>query len=270
MGGTLEPMSAEPPELGRTPSGPDFAPPPDGGSAEGIGPWAYGSSGPDPHGSDPYGPLGYGPGFSASGGPGGGRGFGPSDRAFPARPAVPPQSNRYAAPRSRWPLLITVAVIVVVAVIAVVGTVRGGNDLRPEPAGSGATPTPSAAPTDPANSITFSSHEGSGRLTVLSHRWSSDASAIPRHGGFLQLQVRISVTDGHVSYGPQFFQSFDAASNLFETDPRGARPPVLSNGVLGPGQSVTGGIAFDMPRGDVTLLMTNSLLESVTALRITA
>jgi hypothetical protein len=166
------------------------------------------------------------------------------------------------------PAVITAAVIVLVALIVLVATIRGGDDVEREPSQGGSTPTPSALPSDSANSISFSSHEGSGRLTVLSHRWSTDAAATPSYGAFLQLELRISVTDGRVSYGPQFFQSFDASSNLFQTSALGARPPRLGNGTLGPGQTVTGGIAFDMPRGDVTLLMTNSLLESVTALRI--
>jgi hypothetical protein len=167
------------------------------------------------------------------------------------------------------PAIITAAVIAVVTLIVIVASVRGGDEVQREQPGSApSTPVPSALPQDSANSITFSSHEGSGRLTVLSHRWSADASGRPAYGAFLQLELRISVTEGQVSYGPQFFQSFDSSSNLFQTSAAGARPPLLGNGTLGPGRSVTGNIAFDMPRGDVTLLMTNSLLESVTALRI--
>src|SRR3954451_19328822 len=237
-------MSAEPPELGSKPSGPDFAPPSDGGSPNGVWPGQQPSTGPHLGAS--------GPGDVGRAG------------ALPR-----PDEERLKAASSRVPAIVTAVVIALVALIVIVASTRGGDEVQREQPGSApTTPTPSALPPDTSNSITFSSHEGSGRLTVISHRWSANASSRPAYGAFLQLELRISVTEGQVSYGPQFFQSFDSSSNLFQTSAGGARPPLLGNGTLGPGRSVTGNIAFDMPRGDGTLLMTNALLESVTALRI--
>lgn len=233
-------MSSNPPELGPDRRGPDFAPPP-----------GYGGPG--------------GPAQHPQGRP-----------EFPYRdPYHRPQQNR---PRpeppgpNRRPAFITAAVIGVVVLIVVIASIhafRSDQQVVRDQSSPPPSPSPSALPSDGPNSISFTSSEGSGRLTLVSHDWTRTGARAPRYGQFLQLELRISATDGRVSYGPEFFQTFDESGNLFQTTEVGAKAPLLGEGVLHPGESTTGEIAFDMPRGAVTLLMSNSLLESVTALRIT-
>ena len=245
-------MSSQPPELGPDRRGPDFAPPGNGGA------------GADPYQQAPYG-FGYqnqptagfgGPQTTGSGGP-----------QYPHRPPQPEGPKK-----DRRPAVITAALIGVVALIVIIASihaVHGDQQAAREQASPTPTPQPSALPSDGPNSISFTSSEGSGRLTLVSHDWTTTGAEPPRYGQFLQLELKISASDGRVSYGPEFFQTFDETGNLFQTTEVGAKPPLLADGVLHSGQTVTGDIAFDMPRGAVTLLMSNSLLESVTALRIT-
>jgi hypothetical protein len=242
-------MSSNPPELGPDRRGPDFAPPDLGGPA---GP---GSGYPGPA-RQPYG------GFETRQGVGfGNRPGGP----YGNRPGPQPPKP------SRMPAIITAAVIGVVVLIVVIASIhafRGDQQIARDNTSPTPTPSVSAPPSDGPNSISFTSSEGSGQLTLVSHDWTDAGAQAPRYGQFLRLQLKITATDGRVSYGPEFFQTFDESGNLFQTTEVGAQPPLLGEGVLHPGQSTTGDIAFDMPRGAVTLLMSNSLLESVTALRI--
>jgi hypothetical protein len=171
------------------------------------------------------------------------------------------------------PAIITAAVIGVVVLVVVIASIRAfrsDQQVVRDEASPSPTPSASALPSDGPNSISFTSSEGSGQLTLVSHGWTDAGAQAPRYGQFLQLRLKISATDGRVSYGPEFFQTFDESGNLFQTTEVGATPPLLGEGELRPGESATGDIAFDMPRGAVTLLMSNSLLESVTALRINA
>lgn len=196
-----------------------------------------------PPAGGPYAPLGREARRPSSGGP------------KPERP-----------PSSRWPTIITFGVIALVAAIVLIAVLRPHPDVVPDSTDS-PSPTPSAAPLDTGSSIGFTSSEGSGRLTLLSHHWAAESGAA--NGTYLEIRLQIHASEGRISYGPQFFQSFDANSELFRTTEIGAPTPRLGSGYLRAGQTVSGGISFDMPRGDVTLLMSNALLESVTALRIT-
>lgn len=179
------------------------------------------------------------------------------------RPTGAPQPER--PPTSRLPLIITIGVIALVAVIVLVASLRPDPAIRRETGTVPPTPTATAGPRDTSTSIGFTSSEGSGRLSLLSHHWTGRGAA---NGAYLQIEVKIEATDGRLSFGPQYFQTFDANSDLYQSTEVGARPPLLGNGYLRAGETVDGGIAFDMPRGEVTLLMSNAMLESVTALRI--
>lgn len=226
-------MSSQPPELGPTRRGPEFMPPTAGQLP--AGQQAY-------PGHGPYAPLGRDAHRPSGGGP---------------KPEPPPTN--------RWPTIITFGTIFLVVAIVLIAVLRPDSDVVPESSDS-PTPSVSAAPQDTGSSIGFTSSEGTGRLTLLSHHWSSDSGAANR--AYLAIKVKIEATEGRISYGPQYFQTFDARSELFRTTEVGAPTPLLGNGYLDAGQSVVGGISFDMPRGDVTLLMSNARLESVTALRI--
>lgn len=162
-------------------------------------------------------------------------------------------------------MIITIGVIALVAVIVLVASLRPDPAVIPETGADSPTPSISTGPRDTDTSIGFSSSEGTGRLTLLSHHWTDNGGA---NGASLQIEVQIDATDGRLSFGPQFFQAFDARSELYQSTEAGAPPPLLGTGYLRPGESVSGGIAFSMPRGEVTLLMSNAMLESVTALHI--
>lgn len=224
-------MTSQPPELGPIRRGPEFVRPSADGSNQ------PGQAAPYPGGRSPY-----GNGNRPTGGP------------QPERP-----------PTNRLPTIITIGVIALVAVIVLVASLRPDPGVKKETGKVPPTPTASTAPRDTATSIGFTSSEGSGRLSLLSHRWTGSAGA---NKPYLQVAVKIEATDGRLSFGPQYFQTFDARSELYQTTHVGARPPLLGDGYLRAGQSVDGGIAFAMPRGEVTLLMSNAMLESVTALRI--
>lgn len=247
-GGTFDAMSSNPPEFGPESRGPDFAPPSYGGPSA-PGPYEHGVP-QSPYGSAPL-------GRPDQGRPG---------QQYPGAPHGPQQPRP-----DRKPAIITaivIGVVVLVVVLASIHAIRGDQQVARDEASPTPTPHPSALPTDNPNSISFTSSEGSGRLTLVSHHWTTSGAVAPRYGQFLQLKLKISATDGHVSYGPEFFQTFDSTGNLFQTTEVGATAPLLGEGILQPGQTTTGDIAFDMPRGAVTLLMSNALLESVTALRI--
>lgn len=201
-----------------------------------------------------------------------GPGFAPPPA--PARPPGPggngpPPPTPQRPKRSTWPAILTAVVVAVVALILVFSTVR--ETEVEEPASSAPptpTPTPTSLPSSSEDSIAFTSSEGSGRLTVVSSRWSSDGAVDPASGQYLQITLKISASEGRVSYGPEYFQVFDAQGELFRTSSGGVAQRPLEAGRLSAGESVTGVIAFDMPRGTVTLLMSNALMETVTALRI--
>ena len=255
-------MSSESTGLGPQEHGPAFQRPNAGGQPA-QQPW--GAPADWAAGQQPY-PQGAqnGPGQS---GPGqGGPGQVPIDPRRPGGGYQPPKPE--GPPKSKLPAILTAVVVGLVALIVVIGTVRANMTDRQSTASNSPTPTPTAVPSTSKDSITFSSSEGSGQLSVRSHRWITNAGSDPVHGQYLQLEVEIRATDGRISYGPQYFQTFDSSSDVFQTSEAGVRPPALTTGYLRPGESVKGGISFDMPRGPVTLLMSNSLLESVTALRI--
>ena len=251
-------MSSNPPDLGPESRGPDFAPPSYGGPPP-PGPYDYGRP------QSPYGGQG-----SASN-PSFPNAFGNPSRSGPGQPHQPTGLKPPQPPRDRRPAIITaivIGVVVLVVVIASIHAIRGDQQVARNGGSPAPTPHPSALPSEDPNSISFTSSEGSGKLTLVSHSWTTSGAVAPRYGQFLRLRLKISATGGHVSYGPEFFQTFDSTGNLFQTTEVGATAPLLGEGVLQPGQTTTGNIAFDMPRGAVTLLMSNSLLESVTALRI--
>lgn len=233
--GTLDPMSSDQHGMGPTPHGPEFAPP-----------------------SAPAQPQLWQPGAPGGRPPSGSRG----PRIEPPRP-----------PKNRLATWLTIGVIGLVSLTVVLALVWADRQAerrleeqsgRPDPSAS----TPSSLPSTSADSITFKSAEGEGRLTLVSHRWTSSGVVPPDNGQYLQVTLRIDVTDGAISYGPQYFQTFDAKGELFQTTEAGSKQPMLDEGIVAAGDSVSGNIAFDMPRGQVTLLMSNAMLRTVTALKI--
>ena len=61
---------------------------------------------------------------------------------------------------------------------------------------------------------------------------------------------------------------FDQTGRLFETAIEGAGYSMLPSCMLHPGDHELCTIAFDMPRGEATLLMSDSSNQTVTALKV--
>lgn len=219
-----------------------------------------------------------GPGFSAPA-----QGFGqggvpsfrppthPMGRSDPANAGPPQDPNRFRPRQSRTPLLITAAVLVVLVGVLVTSWVHTNRPVEtpvePTPSPT-APPRPSAPPSDDAGSIPFVSSEGSGVLRLLDHEWTERGRRPPATGQYLVLEVELESTEGEISFAPEYFQLFDAEARLVDTTPDGAPAPVMTTGTLSPGETVSGHVAFDVNRSDVTLLLTNAYADSVTALRI--
>ena len=163
--------------------------------------------------------------------------------------------------------LVTVAVIAIVALVVGLATAvahHGDTHI--------AAPTPvrvpSVHPEAPAHAqIEFTTPHGTGRLILLSRSWQDGLRQQAAHS-YLQVRVQIVCTSGHVGYDPYNFQAFDETGELFDVDESGLTNPVLGVGELLPGQSVSGAVAFDIPRGEITLLMTDESEQSITALKI--
>jgi Domain of unknown function (DUF4352) len=129
--------------------------------------------------------------------------------------------------------------------------------------------TPSAPVyTSPADRIDFVSAQGSGQLIMRTRSWVSEGTAPPLNGTYLRVEVELICTAGQVDYDPYLFQAFDRSGQLFEMAAEGTGGRVLSVGTLRPGEHVRGTIAFDMPRGEVTLLMSDDSENTVTALKV--
>jgi hypothetical protein len=206
-----------------------------------------------------------------------GMGSNPSGPEFlPAAPpppdaALPPPTTATRAPerqRSHWPDIISVALIAVVALIILVASVvaRYGDTHV-------AAPAPVTEPTirpDPfqPNEIEFMTPNGSGRLILLSRNWRDAGREPPANGSYLQLEVKIICTEGRLGYDPYNFQAFDHNGELFDVAEAGLTEDVLGVGDLLEGQSVHGYLAFDIPRGEVTLLMSDDSEQSITALKV--
>lgn len=197
--------------------------------------------------------------------------FSPSSwQAGPSAPVGPPPIARpdpaaFRPPRSRLPAVLTAVAVGLVALVVAVGTVVAHRaDQQVVTPAPPSTSTPHVTVTK--DSIEFTSGSGTGRLTILSHTWSA-ARAEP--GPVLHVDIRIECTSGVVDYDPFDFQTFDAAGNLYELAAEESTGQLLGVGMLEPGEDVTGNVAFVMPRGEVTLLMSNDT-RSVTALKISS
>ncbi len=159
-------------------------------------------------------------------------------------------------------------IFVVAAVVAAASLVARYDDTHiaapPSP------DRPSAAPGGPARSdrIDFVTSGGAGELILVDRVWSDGGRFPPDNGTYLQIEVELVCTSGQVDYDPFNFQVFDASGTLFETDTAGVDDPLLDAGVLLAGESVHGSIAFDMPRGDATLLMSDGTDQTITALKV--
>jgi hypothetical protein len=169
-------------------------------------------------------------------------------------------------PKSRRPAVISVLAIVVVAVVvATASLVAYWSDTH---VAAPARPEIRPSLTSPTDRIDFVSDEGSGQLILRTRSWVSDGVAPPEFGSYLRVEVELVCTSGEVDYDPYHFQAFDRSGQLFEMERNGAAGRELGVGTLRAGERIRGTIAFDMPRGEVTLLMSDDSERTVTALKV--
>lgn len=186
-----------------------------------------------------------------------------------AQPPGPPPLRRpdpasFRSPTSRWPLIVTVAAAAVVGLVVALSSViayRGDREAARAPAASTSTPRPVAT----KDTIDFTTRTGTGQLRILDHHWQPARGAIG--GEALQIRVELLARSGFISYDPFNFQAFDETGALYDLSVEEVRGPVLEAGVLRAGEQISGLVAFAMPRGEVTLLMSDDA-SSVTALKV--
>jgi hypothetical protein len=114
----------------------------------------------------------------------------------------------------------------------------------------------------------FVTDDGDGVLIITSSRWTTTGLRRPTFGSYLHVQVQLVCSTGQLDFGPENFSAFDAAGELFEVTETERSGTPLGDGTLWAGESVRGGIVFDLPRGEVTLLLSDSSSNSVTAVKI--
>lgn len=211
-------------------------------------------------GPDGMGPLPRGPSFLP---------WTPARRAD-VGPAVPPPAARPMT--TAHPMHSKRATVVSLLAIVLVAVVVGAASLVARYADTHiASPVTSVAPAPAASrddQIDFTSSTGSGTLIMLNRSWISGGTLSPTTGNYLRIQVELVCTSGTVDYDPYNFQAFDQGGRLFELSVEGAGDPLLEIGTLQAGERVSGTLAFDMPRGDATLLMSDESDQTVTALRV--
>jgi hypothetical protein len=174
------------------------------------------------------------------------------------------------APYRRWPDVLSVSLIVVVALVVLVASaVTRYRDTHV--AAPPAVTVPSIRADPPSRGeIEFTTPEGNGRLILLSRSWRETGREQPLNGTYLLVEVKIVCTAGRVGYDPYNFQAFDHTGELFDVAESGVSRQVLGVGELAEGQSTRGFLAFDLPRGEVTLLMSDDSDQSITALKVPA
>lgn len=214
--------------------------------------------------------------------PAGGMGPSPSGPAFVAwtpptprpTPVVTPAATRsdlgLAPARSRLPGLVTAAVVaLVVAVVAVASLLAHYGDTHvavPVAVPVQAQPVASPSPVDPR--VAFVTSQGAGELVMLDWSWSAAGREQPTSGSYLRVEIELVCTQGRVDYDPYNFQAFDNRGHVFDVAAQGSNRQLLEVGMLEAGESVRGTVAFDMARGDATLLMSDGTDQTVTAIRV--
>jgi len=187
----------------------------------------------------------------------------------PIKPApVPARSPRSAIKgESRRANIISAGIILVVAiVVAAASFVAHFADTHVSAPVVSKQPIPQVSAQ--GDRIEFTTSDGSGELILLRHSWVSYGQVPPTSGSYLRVEVELICDSGSVDYDPYNFQVFDQTGQLFETAIEGAGESMLETGTLHAGDRVRGTVAFDMPRSEATLLMSDDSNQTVTALKV--
>jgi Domain of unknown function (DUF4352) len=188
----------------------------------------------------------------------------PPDGPYPPPPRPVAWSATHA---SRSPAIITAVVIfVVAAVVAIASYVAHFADTHVSAPVVSRQPVPDVSAQ--GDRIEFTTGDGSGQLILLSHSWVSYGQVPPTSGSYLRVEVELICESGSVDYDPYNFQVFDQTGRLFEIAIEGAGDAMLETGTLRTGERVRGTIAFDMPRSEATLLMSDNANQTITALKV--
>jgi Domain of unknown function (DUF4352) len=169
-------------------------------------------------------------------------------------------------PRSLRPTVISVLVIAFVALVVAGASLFaywGDTHVAAPPR----TPVVSVY-SSPPDRIDFDTTDGKGQLIMRGRSWVADGDVPPVNENYLRVEVELVCLEGEVDYDPYLFQAFDKSGQLYEIAAQGAGRSPLSVGTLAPGERIRGTIAFDMPRGEVTLLMSDASENTVTALKV--
>jgi hypothetical protein len=197
----------------------------------------------------------------------------PSAEQPPPPPPDPGPSPAQAGPpppyRSRaglWSAVLTAAAVLIVGVVVAVSTVIAAREDR-RPVATRVVAPVSAAPVR-TDRMEFVTADADGVLIITRRLWSPSGVRPPSSGNYLHIEIELVCRNGTFSYGPDHFSVFDSTGQLFEVSNGGRWGTPLGFGILLAGDSVSGTIAFDVPRGEVTLLMSDASSQSVTALKI--
>ena len=185
----------------------------------------------------------------------------------PQQPQLPLLEGPYLGPpRSRWPAIISILAIVLVAAVVAGASLAAhwGDTHVAAPARADTHPSL----TVPTDRIDFVSDKGTGQLIMRTRSWLSSGQIPPVSGSYLRVEVELVCTSGEVDYDPYHFQAFDRSGQLFEMAVEGTDGRPLGVGTLRAGDRTRGTVAFDIPRGDVTLLMSDDSEHTVTALKV--
>lgn len=175
--------------------------------------------------------------------------------------------HRHRPPTDRLPALLTLLTVVAVGAIVLVASVLAARqDVRDATAPRRLPETTVSPPA--TDRIAFTTSTGSGVLEIVDHAWDSDGSHPGEPGSLLTVVIRVTCESGTLRYGPDSFQAFDAGGELFEVETLPDSDTALAFGLLSAGQQAGGTVAFDIPRGGVTLLMSDELSRTVTALKV--
>lgn len=173
----------------------------------------------------------------------------------------------FAPPSSRLPAVVTAVVVATVGLVVLAATLvaREADERAVSQVAVTTGPTPVIERED---RIAFTSRTGTGELILERRSWKEVGDPAPVTGSYLTVEVAIECETGTVDYDPELFRAFDANGRLFSLSLDSADGTLLDIGTLGAGERVSGTLVFDIPRGAVTLLMTDDSDQTVTALRV--
>lgn len=207
-----------------------------------------------PHGSAPtpgWAPAALGsqsdPG-GTSGPPEGRRPTDPFGRADPQAVHI----EDFAPPKSKAPLIVSLAVGVALALFLLASAL--GPGLLANVPRATQTPPSTAAASESGLPFTSPDERFNGRWEILDHRWTE-------HG--LMVQVRIKVDRGPLGYTFMAFEN--QGTEVIDPSP-GADSPVLSGRRIPSGGEETGWVYFSMDRGDATIILANEAGRQMSAL----